>query len=168
MVNRLLILVLTFALAAPLAAAAPGVVTFVGAPQRLVFNVDDPLPELSIDDATVSEGDSGTVTATFTVTLSAPSDQIVAVAFATADDTASSPDDYLPSAGPLVFTPGQTTQSLSVTVNGDTLDEVNETYFVNLSEPVNATIADGQGLGTITDDDGPSISIADATVTEGN
>ena len=42
---------------------------------------------------------------------------------------------------------------MHVTVNGDLLDEANETYFVNLSSPVNATIADGQGQGTITDDD---------------
>ena len=168
MVKRLLLLVLAFALAAPLASAAPGVVVFGGAQQWLAFDVDDPLPELSIDDVTLAEGDSGTVTATFTVTLSAPSDQIVAVAFATADDTASAPDDYLPAVGPLLFAPGETTQPLSVTVNGDTLDEANETYFVNLSEPLNATIADGQGLGTITDDDGPSISIDDVAVTEGN
>ena len=54
MVNRLLLLLLAFALAAPLASAAPGVAVFGGAQQWLAFNVDDPLPELSIDDATVS------------------------------------------------------------------------------------------------------------------
>ena len=54
-------------------------------------------------------------------------------------------------------------------VNGDQLDEANETYFVNLSNPTNATISDGQGLGTITDDDPPpSLSVDDVTVTEGN
>ena len=54
-------------------------------------------------------------------------------------------------------------------VNGDLLDEIDETFFVNLSSPVNATIADGQGLGTITDDDAaPALSIDDVTVTEGN
>ena len=114
MVKRLLLLVLAFALAAPLASAAPGVVVFGGAQQWLASNADDPLPELSIDDVTLAEGDSGTVTATFTVTLSAPSDQIVAVAFATADDTASAPDDYLPAVGPLLFAPGETAQPVSV------------------------------------------------------
>ena len=54
-------------------------------------------------------------------------------------------------------------------VNGDTLDEANETFFVNLSSPTNATIADGQGVGTITDDDPPpSLTINDVSVTEGN
>ena len=82
---------------------------------------------------------------------------------------ATAPGDYLAASGTLDFDPGETTQSVSVTVNGDMLDEVDETYFVNLSSPVNATIADGQGLGTITDDDAPpAISIDDVTVTEGN
>src|SRR6186997_2238636 len=160
MVNRLALLVLAFVVAAPLASAAPGVAIFGGSANDL--------PELSIDDATVTEGNSGTVTATFTVTLSSASDQIVTALFATADDTASAPDDYLPAGGPLIFEPGQTTQTVDVTVNGDTIDEVDETYFVNLSEAFNATISDGQGLGTITDDDVPSISIADAIVTEGD
>ena len=54
-------------------------------------------------------------------------------------------------------------------VNGDLLDEANETYFVNLTNPTNATISDSQGLGTITDDDPmPALSVGDVTVTEGN
>jgi hypothetical protein len=168
MTYRLLLLVLAFVLAAPLASAAPDVGSLGGSRQVAIDNVSD-LPELSIDDVTLAEGDSGAATATFTVTLSAVSGQIVEVSFATADDTASAPDDYLPAAGTLVFDPGQTTQSVSVTINGDTIDEANETYFVNLSNPVNATIADGQGLGTITDDDSPpALSIDDVTVTEGN
>ena len=103
----------------------------------------------------VAEGDSGEATATFTVTLSPGSDQTVTVDFATADETATAPSDYQPSAGVLVFDPAQTTQSVSVTVNGDTLNEADETYFVDLSNPTNATITDGQGVGTITDDDPP-------------
>ena len=140
----------------PLASAAPGV-------------GDDPLPELSIDDVVVAEGDSGEATATFTVTLSPGSDQTVTVDFATADETATAPSDYQPSAGVLVFDPAQTTQSVSVTVNGDTLNEADETYFVDLSNPTNATITDGQGVGTITDDDPlPTLSIDDVTVAEGS
>ena len=54
----------------------------------------------------------------------------------------------------LTFAAGQTTQqTFTVPVVGDLLDEANETFFVNLSSPGNATIADGQGIGTITDDD---------------
>ena len=130
---------------------------------------DDPPPELSIDDVTVTEGNSGTTNATFTVSLSAASGRAVSVNYATADGTATAPGDYLSTSGTLAFDPGETTQSVSVTVNGDLLDEANETYFVNLTAPVNATIADGQGLGTITDNDPPpTLSIDDVTVTEGN
>ena len=67
----------------------------------------------------------------------------------------------------LSFSPGVTTQTISVFVTNDSIDEDNETFFVNLSSPMNATIARGQGTGTILDDDGPTISINDASVTEG-
>src|SRR6266545_4014263 len=129
---------------------------------------DDGFPALSIGDATVTEGNSGTVNATFTVTLSPASGQTVSVDYATADGTATAPDDYLATGGNLVFEPGQTTRTVEVTVNCDTLDEIDETFTTNLSNSVNATIADGLGLGTIIDDDGPEISIDDVTVTEGD
>jgi hypothetical protein len=134
------------------------------------INDDDGLPSLSINDVSVTEGNSGTTNAVFTVTLSAASGQTVSVAFATAAGTASSGADYLANSGSLTFAPGAITQTVSVVVNGDTLDEVNETFLVNLSGPTNATIADAQGQGTITDDDAtPSLSIGDVTVAvEGN
>ncbi len=130
---------------------------------------DDALPALSINDVTVTEGDTGTVNATFTVSLSAASACNVSVDFATADGTATAPADYTSASGTLSFTPGQTSKQVTVQVKGDLLDEANETYFVNLTNPTNATIADNQGLGTITDNDPlPSLSINDVTVTEGN
>jgi hypothetical protein len=130
---------------------------------------DDTGVVLFIDDVAVTEGNAGTATATFTVSLSSGVGQQVTVDFATADGTATAPADYLPGSGTLVFPAGSTTQSVSVTVNGDLLDEPNETFFVNLSNPVNATIADGVGMGTINDDDPtPSLSIDDVSVTEGD
>ena len=70
--------------------------------------------------------------------------------------------DYDSAAGSLTFAPGETSKTITIKVNGDLLDEPNETYFVNASNPVNATIADGQGLGTILDDDAePALSIDD-------
>ena len=64
---------------------------------------------------------------------------------------------------------GETTKTVTVTVNGDTLDEANESYIVNLSNPSNAAVTDGQGLGTITDDDAmPALVIDDVSVTEGD
>ena len=167
MVKRLLLLVLTFALAAPLASAAPGVVVFGGAPQWLALNADDPLPELSIDDATLAEGDSGTVTATFTVTLSAPSDQIVAVAFATADDTASAPRRLPAGCWPARFRSGRDDAAAERDRQRRHAVEANETFLVNLSAPPNATIADGRAWAR-SPTTNPTISIDDVTVTEGN
>src|SRR5262249_35111374 len=91
----------------------------------------------------------------------------VTVQYATANGTATAPADY--TAIPLTtltFNPGQTTKTVTVAVNGDMLDEANETFVVNLSAPTNATIADNQGVGTITDDDPFGfLGINNATVT---
>ena len=69
----------------------------------------------------------------------------------------------------MTFAPGETSKTITVLVKGDTLTEPDETFFVNLSNAVNATIAKPQGLGTILNNDAlPSLSINDVTVTEGN
>jgi len=111
-------------------------------------------PMISLSDVTITEGNSGTVNATFQVTLSAPSAQPVTVMFSTADGTATSGTDYVSSFGLVTFNAGQTSKTITVVVNGDTVAEGNETFFVNLTSATNATIADGQGVGTIVDDDG--------------
>jgi uncharacterized repeat protein (TIGR01451 family) len=112
------------------------------------------LPQIAINDVTVTEGDSGTVDACFAVSLSKPSMDLVTVDFETADDTATAPDDFLSDAGSLTFPVGETVQPLCVTVNADTLEESDEDFFVILSNPGNALIGDDQGTGTILDDDG--------------
>ena len=87
---------------------------------------------------------------------------------ATADGTAVAPGDYSAASGTLTFLSGETTQTVSVNVNGDALDEEDETYTVELSNATNATVADRTSLGTITDDDPlPALSVNDVTVTEG-
>ena len=130
---------------------------------------NDPLPTLAVDDVTVLEGDSGTADATVTVSLNVASGRSVSVNYATANGSAVAPGDYGPANGTLVFAAGETTKSVTLLVNGDLLDEANETFFVNLSSPTNATFLDNQGIVTITDDDGtPALSINDAAVTEGN
>jgi hypothetical protein len=119
-----------------------------------IVNDDAPaLPTLSINSVSAGEGNSGSTPFTFTVTLSAPSAATVTVAYATANGTATSPDDYAAASGTLTFAPGATSQTISVSVAGDTTIEPNETFFVNLSAPTNATISAGQGLGTIVNDD---------------
>ncbi len=126
-------------------------------------------PSLAINDVTVIEGNSGTVNAVFTVSMSAASGQTVTVDYATADVTATAGSDYVAASGQVSFQPGQTSQPVTVVVNGDLLDEPDETFVVNLSNAVNATIFDNQGIGTITDDDGAvSIAIDDVAVIEGN
>ena len=125
-------------------------------------------PGISINDVTVTEGG----TANFTVRLSAPSTQTVTVLASTANGTATAPSDYTARSNvTLNFAPGVTTQTFAVVTINDTVPEPTETFTVNLSGATNATIADGQGVGTILDNDTtaqPSISINDVTVTEGS
>jgi parallel beta-helix repeat protein len=115
-------------------------------------------PTISIDDATVTEGNAGTTPAVFVVHLSAASAQTVTAAFTTANGTAMAPGDYTAASGTVTFTPGVVTSTVSVLVQGDTVVEADETFTVTLSAPVNATIADGQATGTISDDDAPPLS----------
>ena len=113
------------------------------------------LPQLSINDVIVTEGDNGTSNAVFTVNLSTASTQAINVNYATANGTATAGSDYTATSNTLSFAPGQTSKTITVQVNGDTLDEVNETFTLNLSSPTNATIADAQGIATIQDNDSP-------------
>jgi hypothetical protein len=117
----------------------------------------DPAPSLWIDDVSVAEGNAGTATATFTVALLGVRGQTVTVSYATADGTATTADgDYLAASGTLSFDPGVTTLPVTVTVLGDAKVEANETFTLNLSNPVNAPMGDSQGLGTILNDDVPT------------
>lgn len=126
-------------------------------------------PALAINDLTIVEGNAGSSVATFNVVLSPVSSQTVTVNYTTANNSASAGTDYVATNGTLTFAPGQTSKAISVTINGDTTLESNESFFVNLSGPVNATIGDDQGVGTIVNDDGlPAISINDVSVAEGN
>jgi large repetitive protein len=130
---------------------------------------DDAAPALSVTDATTLEGDAGSTNATFTVSLSAVSYLGTTVAYATADDTATAGSDYTTTSGTLSIPAGQLSGTVVVPVLGDVVDEADETYFLNLSSPTNATIADGQGVGTITDDDvAVAISVDDVSGGEGD
>lgn len=123
---------------------------------------DDPAPSLSIDDVTVTEGDPpGTADVQLTVSLSAASGRTVTAAWATADGTATAPDDYASASGTLSLPPGQTSDTITISLQKDDLAEDDETFTLELSSPGNATLADGSGLATILDDDGPgSLSFA--------
>jgi hypothetical protein len=130
---------------------------------------DNDTSSITIGAATVTEGNSGTVSAVFNLSLSAPSSSTVTVDYATAAGSATAGTDFVSTAATTTFNPGEVSKQITVQVVGDLTVEQNETYSVNLSNPTNATIGGaGFGLGTITDDDARSISINNATVTEGN
>ena len=131
----------------------------------LTITDDDGEPTLSIDSPSVAEGDSGSASLTFTVSLDAASGKQVTVGYAEgAGGTATSGTDYTAlSAGTLTFAAGDTSKTVTVSVRGDTTDEPNETVVVALSSPVNATVSAtaGSGTGTITDDDdAPTVTLA--------
>ena len=115
--------------------------------------VTAPPPTLAISDVSVVEGNAGSVYAVFAVNLSASSASTVLVNYATSNGTAAAPSDYASATGTLTFSPGQTSKTINIPVAGDTIVEGDETFFVNLSGTSGATIADGQGQGTIVNDD---------------
>jgi hypothetical protein len=115
---------------------------------------DDAPPALTINNASIAEGRTGVRFIVFTVSLSAASDRVISVNFATANGTATTANnDYVASSGTLTFAPGETTKTISVQVNGDKKKEGNETFVLNLSGAVNALLGDSQGVGTILNDD---------------
>ncbi|HSS19255.1 MAG TPA: Calx-beta domain-containing protein [Pyrinomonadaceae bacterium] len=129
------------------------------------------VPTLSINDVSANEGNSGTTTFNFTVSLSAPAPAGgVTFDISTADNTATIADnDYVSrSLTTQTIAAGNQTYQFAVTVNGDAVIEPNETFFVNVSNVAGATISDGQGVGTIQNDDSPTLSINDVTANEGN
>src|SRR5207247_283772 len=105
-----------------------------------IVNDDVVLPALTINNASVTEGNSGTTTATFTVTLTPTSTQTVTVAYTTANGTAANGSDFVEINRTLSPTRPLSRSPITVTVNGDTTVEPDETFVVNLSSPTNATI----------------------------
>jgi len=128
---------------------------------------DDGPPGLSVLDAEpVTEG-PGTVTLKFTVALLPAAGQPITVNYATANGTAVAGADYTARpTTPLTFTPGQTTQIVSVTVLNDAVDEIDETVLLNLSGSAVAPIADAQAVGTIKDDDNQAPKIDSFLITD--
>jgi len=114
---------------------------------------DDAGPKLSLPDASVVEGNSGTTALTFNVSMTPASSIDVTVHYATSDRTAAAESDYVAANGTLTMQAGQTTGSITVDVTGDTSHESDETLGLLLSSPVGAKIVSGLATGTITNDD---------------
>jgi hypothetical protein len=123
------------------------------------------VPSISISSASQSEGNQGNTNLDLNVTLSQPAVTPVTVDYATAPGTATNGNDFQPTSGTLNFGPGETVKTITVLINGDIQDESNETLLVNLTNPGNATIQTGQGIGTILDDDAgpPTIQLSQST-----
>ncbi|HWT01940.1 MAG TPA: Calx-beta domain-containing protein [Pyrinomonadaceae bacterium] len=126
----------------------------VGALDTSVVTIEDnDVPGASVNDVTVTEGNSGTRNATFTVTLDEAPQAAVTVNFTTQNQSAIAGHDYVATSGKLTFNTGQKSKTVTVTVNGDAADEAEETFLLKLLAPVGATIVDSQGTGKILDDD---------------
>jgi uncharacterized repeat protein (TIGR01451 family) len=146
----------------------------------VVGNAPDPVPgnnsssesttvvqeTLAVNDVTVTEGYTGTKTATFTISRSNGAGTATVV-YKTANGTAVAGSDYIGIAGlTATFVPGQTQKAVGVTIKGDTTIEPDERFFLNLSAPTGATIADGSGTGTISNDDS-SFAVSNVSTPEG-
>jgi hypothetical protein len=117
---------------------------------------NDLYPGVSIGNASRAEGNSGTTAFTFTISLTSARSQESSVRYSTANGSATSTGgtrDFQSTSGTLNFPAGVTSKTVTVSVVGDTRLEPDETFFVNLSQPVGLTIADSQGLGAILNDD---------------
>ncbi|HEY0073452.1 MAG TPA: Calx-beta domain-containing protein [Abditibacteriaceae bacterium] len=141
---------------------------YTPAATRLFIEDDDASPAVSINGISVTEGNGGSANATFTVTLSKVSAQTIQVSATTYNGSARAPQDYGTTSVRLIFLPGERTKTFSVPVQGDTLNEPTELFYVVLSAPVNAVIGNGRGRGVIVDNDEmPRVSIEDTAIEEG-
>ncbi|MFT8243170.1 Calx-beta domain-containing protein [Roseomonas sp. BN140053] len=127
------------------------------------------VPAVSVADASVLEGHSGTTSLGFTVSLSQASAAPVVVRWDALGGTATPGIDFEAAGGTLTFAPGQTSATVAVTVRGDTVFEPDETFRLVLSAPSGATLGRAEAAGTIRNDDViPAVSVGDAAMAEGN
>ena len=157
---------------------APGLESF-GAKMHAtlhIFDANTPLvigmDNLDIRDIPLAEGDAGTNNRAVTLRLSAATGRTVTVDFSTLGDTtpgvATPNADFVPVAGTVTFNPGEETRDLNIPVIGDTVDEFNEIFFLDLKNPSGATLSFQEATLSITDDDAPpQVSVNDVTVIEG-
>ena len=134
--------------------------------------LNDDLPKASISSVQVTEGNSGTVNAVLTITLSAAATSTTSVHWATSDGSATAASgDYAANSGDVTFSPGQLTATVTILVNGDTTYEPDETFTVTLSNPTGLSLGTATGTVTIKNDDAapmPTVSISPVSILEGN
>ena len=128
----------------------------VGGPGTGTIVDNDAEPTMTIDDATVTEGNTGITMATFVIRLSTASGRAVTGNFGTANGTATAGSDYTATAGPFTVAAGSTTLAVQVPITGDVTQEPNEAFVLNLTGVSGAVVADAQATGTIQNDDVPA------------
>lgn len=133
----------------------------------VIIHDDDGPVSIGVDDLSVTEGDGASV-ATVTVGLSSPSGKTVSVAFETGSGTATAGVDYSSRSGRLTFPAGTTEATIDIPIQGDTLDEADETLEIVLSGPVAASLGDALATVSLLDDDVVEFAIDDVTVVEGD
>jgi Ca2+-binding RTX toxin-like protein len=145
------------------------VANFKFADGTFTFNQVVPPPTVSVSDASITEGDSGTANASFTISLSYAALDPITISYSTSNGTAGA-GDFTSTTGSVTIPAGQLTATVSVPVVGDTTFEATETFNLNLTSANNGVvITDGTGIGTITDNDvAPTLSIVGGQVTEGD
>jgi hypothetical protein len=137
--------------------------------QGVGYVINDDGPLITINDIAVGEGDAGTKVMTFTVSLSQAAPGPVTYNIASVGGDATAGVDYVAlNLINQVIAQGQLAKTHSVTINGDTTLEPTEVVLVNVRQPTGASVWDGQGTGYILNDDGPTLSVPDASVAEGN
>lgn len=130
---------------------------------------EDLRPFIQVEDQDIQEGQQGSSIMEFDVFLSQSVEGVVSVQYRTVDDTAIANADYQAVQGTLEFQPGETQQSIRVTINGDLEFEENESFYLQFSDPVNAQIDNDRAQGTILNNDAqPRLRVGDRSVREGN
>lgn len=128
----------------------------------------NPVPKLSIANASKIEGNTGTSSMAFVVSLSAPATEAFSVGYATSNGTATAGSDYTAVSSSISFALGETSKTITLEIAGDTAIEANETFFVDLGSPSNGSVQllNSRATGTITNDDSVQISINDLSAAE--
>jgi Autotransporter beta-domain/Calx-beta domain/Bacterial Ig-like domain (group 1) len=138
-------------------------------PYEITIQNDD-IPVLTVASASVTEGNSGTTALVFPVTMTTEASVPVTAVFQTGGGSATAGVDYVPTEGTITFAPGQSTQNVTVTVNGDTLVEPDETLILTVapSGGFGPVIAPVTATGTIRNDDALALTVTSPSVQEGN
>jgi Calx-beta domain len=140
--------------------------------QAMIMNDDSTAPpppapngdiKIFVDNASRAEGNSGVANLLFSVHLSAASNQVITVRYYTEDKTALAGSDYVATGGPLTFQPGETTKTVAVGINGDSVREDGESFSLWLTDLVNVKAGDRRANGSIRNDDTAAMAVAIAS-----